>query len=211
MIHLPPLLQRTFPVDPFNSRLKPLTRRAYVIAFMLPNKRTSRFIAPFSSPKYLRKVRTAGPEPGHLEKYLQKNTSNRAKTGPNTSNRAKFGPPKNTSRSNTSNRAIFGPEKYLQPGQIRATEKYLQKKNTLPLRAGGRGASTTLSSWGLGPRGHAVVLPRQRMVWLAQLVSSLAPGWGHLLGGSSSRRIQSPQPGNNNSCVLRCGLSQAAL
>ena len=109
MIHLPPLLQRTFPADSFNSRLKPLTRRAYVIAFMLPNKRTSRFIAPFSSPKYLRKVRTAGPEPGHLEKYLQKNTSNRAKTGPNTSNRAKI-----------------GPEKYLQSGQIRATDKYLQ-------------------------------------------------------------------------------------
>ena len=35
------------------------------------------------------------------------------------------------------------------------------RKNTLPLRAGGRGANTTMSSWGLGPRGHAVVLPRQ--------------------------------------------------
>eukprot|EP00959_Pyramimonas_sp_CCMP1952_P011380 238845-Pyramimonas_sp.AAC.1 len=35
------------------------------------------------------------------------------------------------------------------------------KKNTLPLGAGGHGASTTMSSWGLGPRGHGVVLPRQ--------------------------------------------------
>eukprot|EP00959_Pyramimonas_sp_CCMP1952_P282228 5899008-Pyramimonas_sp.AAC.1 len=31
-----------------------------------------------------------------------------------------------------------------------------RKKNTLPLGAGGCGASTTMSSWGLGPRGHAV-------------------------------------------------------
>eukprot|EP00976_Prorocentrum_cordatum_P079208 1183449-Prorocentrum_minimum.AAC.2 len=41
-----------------------------------------------------------------------------------------------------------------------------KKKNTLPLEAGGRGASTTMSSWGLGPRGHAVVLPRQSKFWL---------------------------------------------
>eukprot|EP00976_Prorocentrum_cordatum_P058668 1173383-Prorocentrum_minimum.AAC.1 len=33
-----------------------------------------------------------------------------------------------------------------------------------------------MSSWGgLGPRGHAVVFQRQSMVWLAHLVSSLAP------------------------------------
>eukprot|EP00976_Prorocentrum_cordatum_P008391 167303-Prorocentrum_minimum.AAC.1 len=36
-----------------------------------------------------------------------------------------------------------------------------KKKTTLFLRTGGRGANTTMSSWGLGPRGHAVVLPRQ--------------------------------------------------
>ena len=134
MIHLPPLLQRTFPVDPFNSRLKPLTRRAYVIAFMLPNKRTSRFIAPFSSPKYLRKVhaycraRTGPSRKIPPKKYLQPGQNraqylqNGSKSGQkNTSNRAKFGP-----LINTSNRANFGPEKCLQPGQIRATEKYLQ-------------------------------------------------------------------------------------
>ena len=67
----------------------------------------------------------------------------------------------------------------------------VKNKNTLPRGAGGRGASPTLSSWGLGPRGHAVVLPRQRMDRLAQLVSPLTPSWGRLLGGSSSRRIQS--------------------
>eukprot|EP00959_Pyramimonas_sp_CCMP1952_P352320 7381843-Pyramimonas_sp.AAC.1 len=36
-----------------------------------------------------------------------------------------------------------------------------KKKNTLPLEAGGCGASTPMSSLGPGPRGHAVVFPRQ--------------------------------------------------
>eukprot|EP00959_Pyramimonas_sp_CCMP1952_P414441 8683540-Pyramimonas_sp.AAC.2 len=34
-----------------------------------------------------------------------------------------------------------------------------EKKNTLPLRTGGRGASTTMSSWDPGSRGHTVTLP----------------------------------------------------
>eukprot|EP00976_Prorocentrum_cordatum_P018825 381703-Prorocentrum_minimum.AAC.1 len=37
----------------------------------------------------------------------------------------------------------------------------LKKKNTLPLEAGGRGASTTMSSWRFGALArHAVVSPR---------------------------------------------------
>eukprot|EP00976_Prorocentrum_cordatum_P035515 722220-Prorocentrum_minimum.AAC.1 len=59
-----------------------------------------------------------------------------------------------------------------------------------------------MSSWGLGPRGHAVVLPRQqRIVWLAHLlVSSLALSrWGCLLSCSSGCRAQPPQLGDNNS------------
>eukprot|EP00959_Pyramimonas_sp_CCMP1952_P250484 5235576-Pyramimonas_sp.AAC.1 len=44
------------------------------------------------------------------------------------------------------------------------SETEQEQKSTLPLGAGGRGANTTLSSWGLGPRGHAVVFPRQSMV-----------------------------------------------
>ena len=127
MIHLPPLLQRTFPTDSFNSRLKPLTRRAYVTAFMLPNKRTSRFIAPFSTPQvptegaYCR-ARTGPSGKIPPKKYLQPGQNraeylqpgqNRARkippTGPNSGHR-KIPPTRPKSgQKNTSNRAKYGP------------------------------------------------------------------------------------------------------
>eukprot|EP00976_Prorocentrum_cordatum_P112244 1195500-Prorocentrum_minimum.AAC.25 len=48
---------------------------------------------------------------------------------------------------------------------LRCVTAYM-KRNTLPLEAGGRCASTTMSSWGLGPRSHAVVFPRQSIYGL---------------------------------------------
>eukprot|EP00959_Pyramimonas_sp_CCMP1952_P298114 6235873-Pyramimonas_sp.AAC.1 len=59
---------------------------------------------------------------------------------------------------------------------------WLEEEYPVPEDGWARCEHPTLSSWGLGPRGHAVVLPRQSMVWLAQLVSSLALSWGRSLG-----------------------------
>eukprot|EP00959_Pyramimonas_sp_CCMP1952_P071506 1493463-Pyramimonas_sp.AAC.1 len=73
----------------------------------------------------------------------------------------------------------------------------IQKKNTLPLKAGGRGASTTMSSWGLGPRPRPcrhVSTTEYYMVlhtWCFVTCFAMGVPW---IGGGAARHIKIAPP-----------------